>query len=52
MQVILAHAGQSHGPDPALVALLIALILLSVLAAGSALRRARGAPGNSRGRWR
>jgi hypothetical protein len=41
MQVILAHAGQSHGPDPALVALLIALILPSALAAGSALRRAR-----------
>lgn len=41
MQLIFAHAGESHGPDPTLVALLIALILLSVLAAGGALRRAR-----------
>ena len=41
MQVVLAHAGHGHGPDPALVALLVALILLSILAAGTALRRAR-----------
>jgi hypothetical protein len=41
MQVVLAHAGHSHGPDPALVALLVALIVLSVLAAGTVLQRAR-----------
>lgn len=41
MQVILAHAGHSHGPDPALVALVVALIVLSILAAGTALWRAR-----------
>ena len=40
MQVVLAHAGHSHGPDPALVALLVALIVLCVLVAGTALRRA------------
>jgi hypothetical protein len=42
MQVVLAHADHSHGSDPALVALvLIASVVLGVLAAGTALRRAR-----------
>ncbi|HEX6336891.1 MAG TPA: hypothetical protein VFZ85_08055 [Jiangellaceae bacterium] len=41
MQVVLAHAGHDHGPDPALVALLVALAVLAILVAGTALRRAR-----------
>jgi hypothetical protein len=41
MQVVLAHAGHSHGPDPALVALLVALLVLGVLAVATAFRRAR-----------
>ncbi|HEX6234591.1 MAG TPA: hypothetical protein VFZ63_15800 [Jiangellaceae bacterium] len=40
MHVVLAHAGHSHGPDPALVAVLVALIVLGVLAVATALRRA------------
>ena len=41
MQVVLAHAGHSHGPDPALVALLVALIVLGVLAVATVLRQGR-----------
>jgi hypothetical protein len=49
MQVVLAHAGHNHGSDPALVALLVALIVLGILAAGTALRRARAARRESLG---
>ena len=38
---VLAHGGHSHGPDPAVVSLLVALIVLGVLAAATAVRRAR-----------
>lgn len=38
---VLAHGGHSHGPDPAVVGLLVALIVLSVLPAATAVRQAR-----------
>lgn len=38
---VLAHGGHGPGPDPAVVSLLVALIVLSVLAAATAVRRAR-----------
>ncbi|MFW6091915.1 MAG: hypothetical protein ACODAF_08525 [Actinomycetota bacterium] len=35
---ILAHAGHSHGPDPALIALIVVAIVLAITAATAAVR--------------
>ncbi len=41
MQAVLAHAGHSHGPDPALIALLVVIVVLGFAAGAGAIRRIR-----------
>jgi hypothetical protein len=41
MPAVLAHAGHSHGPSVALVALVVVILVLGVAAAGAAVRRGR-----------
>lgn len=41
MQAVFAHAGHSHGPDPAFVALLVVVVVLGVVTIAALVQRRR-----------